>query len=112
MPAASRLHRAVANGAPPHANGILDAHFLDDPQLHNALLGDPAKLTEPIKRVEDKYQLLPAFLKVFPRQALIAHIDCVQAPVSFLRHELLPASELRGFFVTCGGPRMSHAHGT
>ena len=38
--------------------------MLGDPQLHDALLGDPAKLTEPIKRVEDKFQLLPAFLKV------------------------------------------------
>lgn len=27
-------------------------------------LGDPAKLTHPIKAVRDKYELLPAFLKV------------------------------------------------
>jgi len=26
--------------------------------------GDPSKLSQPIKTVEDKYQLLPAFLKV------------------------------------------------
>ena len=45
--------------------------MLNDPQLHDALLGDPAKLTEPIKRVEDKYQLLPAFLKARPFMALM-----------------------------------------
>ena len=61
MPAASLLQRA--NGVP-HGNGIMEEPMLDDPQLHDALLGDPAKLTEPIKRVEDKFQLLPAFLKV------------------------------------------------
>ena len=61
MPAASLLQRA--NGVP-HGNGVMDAPLLGDPQLHDALLGDPAKLTEPIKRVEDKFQLLPAFLKV------------------------------------------------
>jgi hypothetical protein len=83
MPAASRLHRAAANGAPPHANGNLDAPLLDDPQLHDALLGDPAKLTEPIKRVEDKYQLLPAFLKVCRRQTLMVQMQYTQAPVSF-----------------------------
>lgn len=63
MPAASVLERAVANGAP-HGNGVMEAPMFGDPQLHDALLGDPAKLTEPIKRVEDKFQLLPAFLKV------------------------------------------------
>ena len=61
MPAAS-LHQR-ANGVP-HDNGVMDVPLLGDPQLHDALLGDPAKLTEPIKRVEDKFQLLPAFLKV------------------------------------------------
>ena len=75
MPAAARLQRAAANGAPPHANmeanGIMDAPMLDDPQLHDALLSDPAKLTQPIKRVEDKYQLLPAFLKVCPCQPIM-----------------------------------------
>ncbi len=60
MPAASLLQRA--NGVA--RNGVMDAPLLGDPQLHDALLGDPAKLTDPIKRVEDKFQLLPAFLKV------------------------------------------------
>ena len=32
--------------------------------VHEPLLGDPSKLTHPIKDVADKYELLPAFLKV------------------------------------------------
>ena len=33
--------------------------------LDDVLLGgDPSKLNQPIKKVEDKFQLLPAFLKV------------------------------------------------
>lgn len=32
--------------------------------VREALLGDPSKLTQPIKDVKDKYELLPAFLKV------------------------------------------------
>ena len=32
--------------------------------VHEVLQGDPRKLTLPIKTVQDKYELLPAFLKV------------------------------------------------
>ena len=32
--------------------------------MENAMLGDPSKLNQPIKTVDDKFQLLPAFLKV------------------------------------------------
>jgi hypothetical protein len=35
-----------------------------DEALAQALFGDPTKLTEPIKTVQDKFALLPAFLKV------------------------------------------------
>ncbi|KAG1669071.1 hypothetical protein FOA52_003989 [Chlamydomonas sp. UWO 241] len=38
-----------------------------------ALYGDPSKLTHPIKAVEDKFQLLPAFLKV--RGLVKQHLD-------------------------------------
>ena len=31
--------------------------------LHEVLQGDPSKLTLPIKAVQEKYELLPAFLK-------------------------------------------------
>ncbi|BDA40723.1 DNA-directed RNA polymerase III subunit RPC2 [Coccomyxa sp. Obi] len=41
--------------------------------VHEALLGDPSKLTQPIKDVKDKYELLPAFLKV--RGLVKQHID-------------------------------------
>ena len=32
--------------------------------LEDVLYSDPSKLTEPIKDVQDKWKLLPAFLKV------------------------------------------------
>lgn len=35
-----------------------------DEALAEALYGDPTRLTEPIKTVNDKFALLPAFLKV------------------------------------------------
>ena len=38
-----------------------------------AALSDPSKLTKPIKTVQDKYELLPAFLKV--RGLVKQHID-------------------------------------
>ena len=42
-----------SNGTGAYENGV-----------HEALLADPSKLTHPIKEVADKYELLPAFLKV------------------------------------------------
>lgn len=44
---------------------------------------DPAKLTAPIKAIEDKYQLLPAFLKV--RGLVKQHIDSFNY---FINHEI------------------------
>ena len=38
-----------------------------------ALASDPAKLTQPIKQLKDKYELLPAFLQV--RGLVKQHID-------------------------------------
>lgn len=43
----------LTNGGSTYENGV-----------HEALLGEPSKLTHPIKDVKDKYELLPAFLKV------------------------------------------------
>ena len=50
-----------------------DTPMADDGPLHESLHGDPSKLTAPIKRVEDKFQLLPAFLQV--RGLVKQHID-------------------------------------
>ena len=44
-------------------NGKLDGAELQN-GVHEVLHGDPRKLTMPIKAVQDKYELLPAFLKV------------------------------------------------
>lgn len=44
---------------------------------------DPSKLTEPIKSLKDKYELLPAFLRV--RGLVRQHIDSFDY---FINHEL------------------------
>ena len=44
-------------------NGTLGGVELQN-GVHEVLQGDPRKLTMPIKTVQDKYELLPAFLKV------------------------------------------------
>ena len=44
-------------------NGTLGGAELQN-GVHEVLQGDPRKLTMPIKTVQDKYELLPAFLKV------------------------------------------------
>mmetsp|Transcript_10383 Transcript_10383/g.31241 ORF Transcript_10383/g.31241 Transcript_10383/m.31241 type:complete len:1166 (-) Transcript_10383:34-3531(-) len=49
----------------------------------DALTGDPSKLTAPIKRVEDKFQLLPAFLQV--RGLVKQHLDSYNY---FINHEI------------------------
>lgn len=55
----------------------------DDGGLHQALHGDPSKLTQPIKTVQDKFQLLPAFLQV--RGLVKQHIDSFNY---FINHEI------------------------
>ena len=43
----------------------IEAHAASVAAADEALFGgDPSKLSHPIKNIEDKYQLLPAFLKV------------------------------------------------
>ena len=56
-------------------NGSLDGPELQD-GVHGALHGDPRKLTVPIKAVQDKYELLPAFLKV-GTSSVASHIPAV-----------------------------------
>lgn len=77
-----------------------------DAQLEEALLGDPAKLTQPIKTIEDKYSLLPAFLKV--RGLVKQHLDSFNY---FINHEIkkiVKANEKvtcdtdPNFFLRCG----------
>lgn len=65
---------AVADGPTMHA---------DDDGLHTALHGDPSKLTAPIKQVQQKYELLPAFLRV--RGLVKQHIDSFNY---FINHEI------------------------
>jgi hypothetical protein len=48
-----------------------------------ALTADPAKLTAPIRSVQDKFELLPAFLKV--RGLVRQHIDSFDY---FINHEI------------------------
>jgi hypothetical protein len=58
QPSVSPSHeRAAPPAGPSNAGG--GGSSLDD-----VLYGDPSKLTEPIKTIENKYELLPAFLKV------------------------------------------------
>jgi DNA-directed RNA polymerase III subunit RPC2 len=71
----------------PSANGHGD--------LHDALYGDPTKLTAPIKTVEDKFQLLPAFLKV--RGLVKQHIDSFNYLITHDIRKIVKANEK----VTC-----------
>ena len=52
---------------------------------------DPKRLTEPIKRVEDKYELLPAFLSV--RGLVRQHIDSFNY---FINHEIRKIIHAKG----------------
>ncbi|GAX73919.1 hypothetical protein CEUSTIGMA_g1369.t1 [Chlamydomonas eustigma] len=63
--------------------------FVDD------LFKDPSKLTEPIKKVEDKFQLLPAFLKV--RGLVKQHIDSFNYLINYELKKIVIANER----VTC-----------
>ena len=53
--------------------GNVSAMNTQDGSLPDCLTGDPAKLSAPIKTLEDKFALLPAFLKV--RGLVRQHID-------------------------------------
>jgi hypothetical protein len=53
----------AGDSLPQHTAGCTADHGIHD-AIYNGLLEDPSKLTEPIRTVEDKYELLPAFLKV------------------------------------------------
>jgi DNA-directed RNA polymerase III subunit RPC2 len=59
------------------------------------LYEDPAKLTEPIKTVQDKYKLLPAFLKV--RGLVKQHIDSFNYLINHDIRKIVKANEK----VTC-----------
>jgi len=63
--------------------GGQEAMEQDDGGLHQALHGDPALLTQPIKTVQDKFHLLPAFLQV--RGLVKQHIDSFNY---FINHEI------------------------
>ena len=55
-------------------NGTLGGVELQN-GVHEVLQGDPRKLTMPIKTVQDKYELLPAFLKVRALAVTCVHTD-------------------------------------
>lgn len=55
-----------SNGTGAYENGV-----------HEALLADPSKLTHPIKEVADKYELLPAFLKVCATVFAVKEYACM-----------------------------------
>ena len=69
-------------GATPEPNANGDHHDGRDP-VQELLLKDSKKLTTPIKTVEHKYELLPAFLKV--RGLVKQHIDSFNY---FIDHEI------------------------
>ena len=59
--------------------------------VEQVLLKDPKKLTSPIKTVQDKYELLPAFLKV--RGLVKQHIDSFNY---FIDHEIKKIVRAKG----------------
>lgn len=67
----------------------------DTDALMEALSVDPYKLSQPIKSVEDKFQLLPAFLKV--RGLVKQHIDSFNYLINFELKKIVKANEK----VTC-----------
>ena len=66
-----------------------------DAALDAALYGDPAKLTAPIKTLADKYELLPAFLKV--RGLVKQHIESFNYLINHEIKKIMLANER----VTC-----------
>lgn len=77
----------VATPEPQQANGVADP----ENEANQVLLKDPTKLTNPIKTVEDKYELLPAFLKV--RGLVKQHIDSFNY---FIDHEIKKIVRAKG----------------
>ena len=66
-----------------------------DAALDAALFADPAKLTAPIKALADKYELLPAFLKV--RGLVKQHIESFNYLINHEIKKIMLANER----VTC-----------
>lgn len=66
-----------------------------DDAFHEALYGDHSKLTAPIKTVRDKFELLPAFLKV--RGLVKQHIDSFNYLINRELQKIVKANEK----VTC-----------
>lgn len=77
----------VATPEPQEANGVADP----EGEANQVLLKDPRKLTSPIKTVKDKYELLPAFLKV--RGLVKQHIDSFNY---FIDHEIKKIVHAKG----------------
>ena len=77
----------VATPEPQQANGVADP----ESEANQVLFKDPRKLTSPIKTVEDKYELLPAFLKV--RGLVKQHIDSFNY---FIDHEIKKIVRAKG----------------
>lgn len=71
------------------------AALMDVDEVLEGLASDPNRLTEPIKRVEDKFQLLPAFLKV--RGLVKQHIDSFNYLINHEIKKIVMANEK----VTC-----------
>eukprot|EP00879_Flechtneria_rotunda_P016776 GHRR01017559.1.p1 GENE.GHRR01017559.1~~GHRR01017559.1.p1 ORF type:complete len:189 (+),score=26.16 GHRR01017559.1:321-887(+) len=61
----------------------IDSAPMENPGLNELLAGDPSKLAEPIKLIEDKFKLLPAFLKI--RGLVKQHIESFNY---FIEHEI------------------------
>jgi DNA-directed RNA polymerase III subunit RPC2 len=67
----------------------------DTDTVLDSLNADPSKLSHPIKTVEDKFQLLPAFLKV--RGLVKQHIDSYNYLINHELKKIVKANEK----VTC-----------
>jgi len=79
--------RRAQMGATPEPDVDGDRHDAAE----EVLLKDPKKLTSPIKTVEDKFELLPAFLKV--RGLVKQHIDSFNY---FIDHEIKKIVRAKG----------------
>jgi len=79
--------RRAQMGATPEPDLDGDRHDAAE----EVLLKDPKKLTSPIKTVEDKFELLPAFLKV--RGLVKQHIDSFNY---FIDHEIKKIVRAKG----------------
>jgi DNA-directed RNA polymerase III subunit RPC2 len=67
----------------------------DDAAMQDLLSGDPAQLTAPIKTVQDKFKLLPAFLKI--RGLVKQHIESFNYLINHDIRKIVAANER----VTC-----------